>query len=94
MTMMETKTDKKNELKIEKKTKHDILRFCSWTSSWSVWCVTAAEGSEVPRRAHFGCTDIYTIHVAYFTHCGIFFQIKFHFKGCKTQLISCERTDS
>lgn len=92
MTMMETKTNRKNELKIEKN--HDILRFCSWMSSWSVWCITAAEGSEVPRRAHFGCTDIYTIHVAYFTHCGIFFQIKFHFKGCETRIISCEGIDS
>lgn len=39
------------------------------------------KGSKVPRCAQFGCTDIYTIHVAYFTHFRIFFQIKFLFKG-------------
>lgn len=56
--------------------------------SWIVWCVMAAEGSKVPQCAHFGCTDISMIHVAYFTHCIIFFQIKFHFTGLETSLIS------
>lgn len=34
----------------------------------------------MPQRALYGCTDIYTVDVAYFAHCGIrFFEIKFKF---------------
>lgn len=40
----------------------------------------AAEGSEVPQCAHCGCTDIYTIHLAYFIHFGILFSNKISLK--------------
>lgn len=36
-------------------------------------CTVITEGRKVPQRALYGYTDIYTVDVAYFAHCGILF---------------------
>lgn len=49
----------------------------SWRENW---VYSNNRRQEVPHCALYGCTDIYTIDVAYFAHCGIcFFEIKFKF---------------